>query len=133
MFLIVPDYVFEDDYPLLSLEELRDYVTRERHLPNVPSSKDIKKDGLSLGEFQMTLLEKVEELTLYTLAQQEEIDQLRSQLGQPPALQLRWIGVVEVIGPHHGFPRLKEQFGDSGADKAGTSGDQDCHGRPIPE
>ena len=75
--LNVPDYVFEDDYPLLSLDELQAYVAREKHLPNVPSLLDIRSDGLNLSEFQMTLLEKVEELTLYTLAQQREIEVLK--------------------------------------------------------
>ncbi len=72
--LDVPDYVFEEDYPLMSLDELRAYITREKHLPNVPSMKEIKKDGLNLSQFQMKLLEKTEELTLYTLVLQQELE-----------------------------------------------------------
>ncbi len=78
--LSAPDYVFEKDYPLMSLDELRAYIVQEKHLPNVPSADDIKKDGLNLSEFQMRLLEKIEELTLYILAQQEQIEALKIQV-----------------------------------------------------
>ncbi|HEX5719809.1 MAG TPA: hypothetical protein VF179_26885 [Thermoanaerobaculia bacterium] len=85
--LNVPDFVFEPDYRLMPLDELRAFVSREKHLPNVPSADDVKKDGLNLSQVQMRLLEKVEELTLYTLkqdeqikAQQARIDELQSEL-----------------------------------------------------
>ena len=77
--LNAPDYVFEKDYPLMSLDELRAFIAREEHLPNVPSADEIKKNGLNLSQFQMRLLEKIEELTLYILAQQEQIEALRMQ------------------------------------------------------
>jgi hypothetical protein len=73
----VPDYVFEPDYPLMSLGELRVYVAAEKHLPNVPSEEEIRAGGLDLSKFQMRLLEKTEELTLYTLAQDEQIKSLQ--------------------------------------------------------
>ena len=79
--LNVPDYVFEKDYALMSLEQLRAYISENKHLPNVPDESDIRKNGLNLSEFQMTLLEKIEELTLYTLVQQREIAQLKAQVG----------------------------------------------------
>lgn len=69
----MPDYVFEPDYPLLSLEELRAYIATEQHLPNVPSAEEIAQGGLNVTDFQMKLLEKTEELTLYTLAQDEQL------------------------------------------------------------
>ena len=78
--LNTPDYVFEEDYALMSLDELRAFISREKHLPSVPSAEDIKKDGLNLSTFQMRLLEKIEELTLYTLAQQEQIEALTAQM-----------------------------------------------------
>ena len=80
MTLNVPDYVFEEDYPLMSLLDLRAFIAREKHLPNVPSAEDIKRDGLNLSQFQMRLLEKIEELTLYILAQQEQIEGLKTQV-----------------------------------------------------
>ena len=73
--LTAPDYVFEKDYPLMSLDELQEFISQKKHLPNVPNADDIKKDGLNLSQFQMKLLEKIEELTLYTLAQQVKIEQ----------------------------------------------------------
>jgi hypothetical protein len=76
----VPDYVFAADYPLLSLDELRAYLAAEKHLPNVPSAKTIQQGDLDMIEFQMKLLEKIEELTLYTLAQDEQIKAQQAQL-----------------------------------------------------
>jgi hypothetical protein len=78
--LNVPDYVFESDYVLMPLDDLRAFIAQEKHLPNVSSRDDIKKNGLNVSQFQMTLLEKVEELTLYTLEQQEEIEILQQQV-----------------------------------------------------
>lgn len=72
----VPDYVFEPDYELMPLDELRTFIEQEGHLPKVPTVEDVKASGLNMTKMQFTLLEKVEELTLYTLAQQEQIDRL---------------------------------------------------------
>jgi len=65
--LNVPDYVFGDDYALRSLAEVRAFIDENRHLPDVPSEADITANGVDMTEMQMTLLKKVEELTLYTL------------------------------------------------------------------
>jgi hypothetical protein len=78
--LNAPDYVFEPDYSLMPIEKLRDFVAREKRLPNVPSAREIKGQGLNLGQFQMRLLEKVEELTLYTLTQDERIKAQQEQI-----------------------------------------------------
>jgi hypothetical protein len=78
--LIVPDYVFEPDYPLLSLEELRAFIAEEKHLPNVPSEEEIRAGSLDVTDFQMRLLEKTEELTLYTLAQDEQLQAQEEQI-----------------------------------------------------
>lgn len=77
--LNVPDYVFEPDYRLMPLDELRDFVEREKHLPNVPSAETVKQEGLNLSQVQMRLLEKLEELTLYTLKQDEQVKTLQSE------------------------------------------------------
>lgn len=77
--LNVPDYVFEDDYALMSLDDLERYIQTEKHLPRVPSAADIQRDGLKHSAFQMRLLEKVEELTLYTLTQEKTLKELRTQ------------------------------------------------------
>ncbi len=75
-----PDYVFEPDYPLMPLAELAEFVAREKHLPNVPNAAEVAEQGLNVNEFPMQLLEKIEELTLYAIAQQETIDELRARL-----------------------------------------------------
>jgi hypothetical protein len=70
----IPDYVFEPDYSLMPIGELERYIAREKHLPNVPKASEIKEKGLNLSEFQMKMLEKIEELTLYTVQQAKTIE-----------------------------------------------------------
>ncbi|NAS12390.1 malectin domain-containing carbohydrate-binding protein [Poritiphilus flavus] len=64
-----PDYVFEEDYELPSLEEVAKHIQQKGHLINIPSASEIETNGLELGEMNKLLLEKVEELTLYLLEQ----------------------------------------------------------------
>lgn len=77
--LNVPDYVFGPDYELRPMVELRAFIAKHGHLPNVPSSEELRTHGLNHGEFQMRLLEKIEELTLYTLQQQRLIEKLQAR------------------------------------------------------
>ena len=65
------DYVFEPDYDLPSLDYVAEFIAEHKHLPNVPSASDIKENGVNLAHFSGRLLEKIEELTLYTLAQRD--------------------------------------------------------------
>ncbi|MEO1086520.1 MAG: hypothetical protein AAFY88_19990, partial [Acidobacteriota bacterium] len=76
-----PDYVFAPDYELMSIDDLESFVTSNRHLPNVPSAADISAaGGINMTELQLRLLEKVEELTLYTISQQKLLDAQRQLL-----------------------------------------------------
>jgi hypothetical protein len=75
----VPDYVFHPDYKLPKLEEVRAYVNKNHHLIGVPSAKEIEKQGLGLGEMNLRLLKKIEELTLYVLRQDRSIEKGRLQ------------------------------------------------------
>ncbi len=76
-----PDYVFEPDYPLMALPDLRQFIAEKGHLPNVPSDAEVKRTGrINLSKFQLTLLEKIEELTLYTLDQEDKIVGLSRQV-----------------------------------------------------
>jgi hypothetical protein len=68
-----PDYVFEKDYKLTSLDEIKNYIDQNKHLPEVPSAKEMEKNGVQLGEMNMLLLKKIEELTLYVIEQQHQI------------------------------------------------------------
>jgi hypothetical protein len=70
------DYVFAEDYKLNSLEEVEAYITKNNHLPNVPSEKEVKEEGINLGEMDAVLLRKIEELTLYIIEQDKRIKEL---------------------------------------------------------
>src|ERR1035437_745990 len=68
------DYVFNNDYPLRPLSELDKFIKENKHLPNVPSSSELAAYGIELGAMNAKLLEKIEELTLYILQQQKEVE-----------------------------------------------------------
>ena len=68
-----PDYVFKEGYDLKALNEVQNHIKEHGHLPNIPSADEMETNGIELGEMNMKLLEKIEELTLYTIEQQEVI------------------------------------------------------------
>ncbi len=70
-----PDYVFKKDYELLTLEQVQEHIVEKGHLPNIPSAEILEADGVELGIMSMKLLEKIEELTLYTISQEKELQQ----------------------------------------------------------
>ncbi len=76
----LPDYVFESDYTLMPIQDLEKYIAREKHLPKFPNASEIRENGLNLTEFQLKLLEKIEELTLYTVQQAKTIKEQRERL-----------------------------------------------------
>ncbi|SNY94132.1 fibronectin type III domain-containing protein [Flagellimonas pacifica] len=68
-----PDYVFKEGYDLPTLEEIQKYIKEKGHLPNIPSAKEVEANGIELGQMNKLLLEKIEELTLYIIYQQQEL------------------------------------------------------------
>ena len=74
------DNVFAKDYNLMSLGELQQYIKRYGHLPEMPTETVVLEQGYNMAEVQGLLLKKIEELTLYTLQQQEEINMLKQML-----------------------------------------------------
>ncbi|HEX9601226.1 MAG TPA: hypothetical protein VF985_07045 [Mariniflexile sp.] len=70
-----PDYVFASDYNLPDLSEVEKYIKQNGHLINVPTAKEIENEGLVLGEITKIQQEKIEELTLYAIDQQKQLDQ----------------------------------------------------------
>ncbi|MBQ4822477.1 tail fiber protein [Aquimarina sp. MMG016] len=68
-----PDYVFTKDYDLLTIEEVQQHIATQGHLPNIPSATEMETNGVELGLMNMKLLEKIEELTLYTIAQEKQL------------------------------------------------------------
>ncbi len=71
-----PDYVFSNAYKLPTLQEIEAYIQKHQHLPNIPSAKEVEKEGLQLGDMNAKLLEKIEELTLYIIQQEKRITHL---------------------------------------------------------
>ncbi|MFN5432736.1 MAG: hypothetical protein ACK498_18500, partial [Cyclobacteriaceae bacterium] len=72
-----PDYVFEPTYDLKPLAEIETYIKENKHLPEVPSAKEMEANGVQLGEMNMLLLKKVEELTLYVIELKKEVAELK--------------------------------------------------------
>lgn len=73
------DFVFYDNYKLPTLEEVERHIEEKGHLKDIPSAKEVAEDGIFLGEMDSRLLQKIEELTLYTIQQSKEIKELKEQ------------------------------------------------------
>ena len=71
------DFVFEEDYNLPTLKSIEKHIKEKKHLPDIASAKEMEKTGVNVGDFQIQLLQKIEELTLYTIAQEREIQELK--------------------------------------------------------
>lgn len=69
-----PDYVFQEKYNLMPMDELRNFINSNNHLPNIPAAAAIEKNGMEVGEMQRKMMEKIEELTLYILQLEEKIN-----------------------------------------------------------
>ncbi|MEQ8359410.1 MAG: tail fiber protein [Cytophagales bacterium] len=76
---VAPDYVFERDYPLQSLEELKSYIDQNKHLPEIPSAKQMEEEGINLKEMNLLLLRKIEEMTLHLIDQNEQMEKLQEE------------------------------------------------------
>ncbi len=74
-----PDYVFEKDYPLMTLGQVKEYIEKNKHLPNIPSAQEIEANGLGLGELSRLQMEKIEELTIYAITADEKITELQKE------------------------------------------------------
>ncbi|MBE7169529.1 MAG: hypothetical protein INR73_03015 [Williamsia sp.] len=76
------DYVFEPTYKLLPLKQVEEYITRNHHLPDVPTAKQVEEQGIDVGSSQATLLRKIEELTLYVIEQNKKLEEQQKQVGE---------------------------------------------------
>ena len=77
-----PDYVFEKDYNLLTLGQLESFISKNKHLPNIPSALEVENEGIGLGKLVKLELEKIEELTLYIIDLNNEIKALKSEIAE---------------------------------------------------
>jgi len=87
------DFVFEKEYQLPTLDQVEQHIHEKGHLPNIPNTKEVTENGLSLGESQKLLLQKIEELTLYSIEQnklnKEQSELLRQQIQVNKTLEQR--------------------------------------------
>ncbi|WP_299312821.1 pyocin knob domain-containing protein [uncultured Aquimarina sp.] len=74
------DYVFTEDYNLPTLEQVEDHIATKGHLINIPSAAEVAEHGIQLGEMNAKLLEKIEELTLYTIAQEKKLNTQQKEI-----------------------------------------------------
>lgn len=77
-----PDYVFKNDYPLRSLEDLESFIQKNNHLPGVLPASEIDGNGIQVGDMQKRSMEKIEELTLYILQQNKKLKSQESRISQ---------------------------------------------------
>jgi hypothetical protein len=75
-----PDYVFHPTYRLPSLKEVEQYIQSHKHLAGIPSAVDVERDGLDIGENQVELVKKIEELTLYLIEQDKRLQALQEEI-----------------------------------------------------
>jgi len=73
------DFVFEDDYKLMPIKELDNFIGKNKHLPGVPTTTEVKENGISVGEMNKLLLQKVEELSLYVIQLETRIDEMEAK------------------------------------------------------
>jgi len=73
------DFVFKEDYPLKDLKEVEAFIHQNQHLPDIPSEAEVMENGIELGKMDAKLLQKIEELTLYTIQQQKEIETIKTE------------------------------------------------------
>ena len=77
-----PDYVFAPEYNLRPISEVASFIQENSHLPEVPSAKQVAEEGVNLAEMNATLLQKVEELTLYIIDLQYQVNDLKQQVNK---------------------------------------------------
>jgi hypothetical protein len=73
------DFVFEDDYNLQSLSEVETFIKENKHLPDIAPAKEMQKNGVSVGEMDQKLLQKIEELTLYVIGINKKVELLEAE------------------------------------------------------
>lgn len=81
-----PDFVFSSSYELNTLAQVEEYINKHSHLPNVPSAEEVAEKGINIAEMDAILLQKIEELTLYTIAQQKQIDEQKKLIEEQSKL-----------------------------------------------
>jgi len=87
-----PDYVFAEEYDLMPLDELKQTIALQKHLPNIPPASVVEEEGILIGDMQKRMMEKIEELTLYILDLHESIKIQQSEIARLQADLSAWKG-----------------------------------------
>jgi uncharacterized coiled-coil protein SlyX len=82
----IPDYVFANDYKLKTLNEVETYIKANSHLPEIPSAKEMAQTGMLVSEMNLSLLKKIEELTLYAIEQQKKLEEQNKAMAEQNAM-----------------------------------------------
>lgn len=98
------DFVFEENYNLPNLEEVAKHIKEKKHLPEIASAKVMEKEGVNVGEFQIKLLQKIEELTLYAIQQERQLKDQQEKIQKLEGENSNLKNAVSEI------KQLKEQF-----------------------
>jgi hypothetical protein len=98
------DFVFESTYDLPRLEEVEKHIKEKKHLPEIASAKTMEKEGVNIGSFQIQLLQKVEELTLYSIEQNKQLKNQQQRIQQLETEN------TELKQLHQEVEQLKKQF-----------------------
>lgn len=88
------DFVFEEEYDLPTLGEVKGHIEERGHLPDIPSAEEVEASGVRLGDMDAKLLQKIEELTLYAIEREEQAE---AQLGRITELEARNAAQQEQI------------------------------------
>lgn len=88
------DYVFNDDYDLIRLREIENYINTHGHLPEIPSTSEVQNKGIDLGQMNILLLKKIEELTLHLIEKEHQVQGLQNQIDD---LQSQIIEIKESL------------------------------------
>ncbi|WP_074410006.1 hypothetical protein [Aquimarina megaterium] len=91
------DFVFETDYTLPTLSEVENHIKEKGHLKDIPNAKEVEKNGILLGAMNAKLLQKIEELTLYTIQQEKEIKQQANEIEELKSLSNRLSEIEKLI------------------------------------
>jgi hypothetical protein len=91
------DFVFAPNYSLRSLAEVETFINQNQHLPDVPSEKEVKANGYDVSEMNAILLQKIEELTLYTIEQQKRIIKLEDDNSELKNVKVELENIKELI------------------------------------
>jgi hypothetical protein len=94
---VTPDYVFEETYDLSSLEEVEIYIKENKHLPEVPSAKEMEAEGMNLKQMNLLLLKKVEELTLHLIEQGKKTEKLEKENSELKKLNIETDTRLKVL------------------------------------